>query len=89
LPANAHIESFFADLRDTHVSGVGVNGGPIQTQEQVPDYSKLTLEGMLQLDELQRKALGLPTADEEHHVTGGDGPYTRKWYAAQLPTNQG
>jgi hypothetical protein len=24
LPDNAHIESFFADLRDTHVSGVGV-----------------------------------------------------------------
>jgi hypothetical protein len=24
LPENAHIESFFTDLRDTHISGVGV-----------------------------------------------------------------
>jgi len=24
LPNNAHIESFFTDLRDTHVSGVGI-----------------------------------------------------------------
>ena len=64
------------------IEASGPNGGPIETEEK-PDFSKLTLDELLQYEELYRKAHGLPTADEEHHVTGGDGPYTRKWYAAQ------
>src|SRR6266403_3886806 len=43
----------------------GPDGGPSQTQEQVPDYSKLTLDELLQYEELYRKAHGLPTRDAE------------------------
>jgi len=60
----------------------GPDGGPIQTQEQVPDYSKLTLDELLQYEELYRKAHGLPTRDAELGIID-EGPYTRKWYAAQ------
>jgi hypothetical protein len=60
----------------------GPNGGPIETQEHEPDFSKLTLEELLQFEELHRKAHGLPTRDEEYHVID-EGPYSRKWYAAQ------
>src|SRR5208283_4370345 len=42
----------------------------------------LAVEELLQFDELYRKAHGLPTCDEEHHVID-EGPCTRKWYAAQ------
>jgi hypothetical protein len=60
----------------------GPNGGPIETQEREPDFSKLTVEELLQFEELHRKAHGLPTRDAEYHVID-EGTYTRKWYAAQ------
>jgi len=60
----------------------GPEEGLEQTQERAPDFSKLTVEELLQFEELYRKAHGLPTRDEEHHVIN-EGPYTRKWYAAQ------
>lgn len=53
------------------IEASGPNGGPIET-EATPDYSKLTLDELLQLEGLQRKALGLP----EHCID--EGPYTRK-----------
>jgi len=59
------------------IEASGPNGGPIETQEQKPDYDKLTLDELLQLEELLRKAHGLPEGCID------EGPYTRKWYAAQ------
>ena len=58
------------------IEASGPNGGPIETEEKI-DFSRLTFEEKLQLEELHRKALGLPEPciDET--------PYTRKWYAAQ------
>ena len=41
------------------------------------DLSKLTVEKLLQFEELHRKAHGLPP----HAID--EGPYTRKWYAEQ------
>jgi hypothetical protein len=64
------------------IEASGPNGGPIQTEEKM-DLDKLTVEELLQLEALHRKALGLPTSDEEYHVID-EGPYTEKWYAAQL-----
>jgi hypothetical protein len=91
------------------IEASGPDGGPIQTQEQeldlskltfeekvqlrdllkktggplpVPDYNNLTLDKLLQFEELYRKVHGLPTVDEECHVIN-NGPYSRKWYAAQ------
>jgi hypothetical protein len=48
------------------IEASGPNGGPIETEEKM-DYSKLTVEELLQLDALMRKVQGRPTADEEHH----------------------
>jgi hypothetical protein len=53
-------------------------GGPVQS----PDYDNLTLDELLQYEELYRKAHRLPTVDEQYHVID-NGPYSRKWYAAQ------
>jgi hypothetical protein len=58
------------------IEASGPNGGPIETEEKM-DYSKLTLEELLQLEELVRKAQGLPESCID------EGPYSRKWYAAQ------
>jgi hypothetical protein len=55
--------------------------GPIEAQEPPPDYSKLTLEELLQLEALYKKAHGLPPGTPG--VINEDGPYTRKWYALQ------
>jgi len=72
----------------------GPNGGPIETREREPGSNKLTLEELLQFEELHRKANGLPTRDAEYHVID-EGPYSRKWYAArraaetQLATSSG
>jgi hypothetical protein len=64
------------------IEASGPSGGLIETQELEPDFSKLTVDELLQYDELYRKAHGLPTSEEEHHAID-EGPYTRKWYAAQ------
>ncbi|HEY2458166.1 MAG TPA: hypothetical protein VGI13_12765 [Candidatus Acidoferrum sp.] len=40
------------------------NGGPIETQEREPDYSKLTLDEMLLLEALNEKALGIEDWDK-------------------------
>jgi hypothetical protein len=53
-------------------------GGPIQA----PNYDNLTFDELELYEELYRKVHGLPTLDEEYHVID-NGPYTRKWYAAQ------
>src|SRR6266446_1928915 len=58
------------------IEASGPGGGPIETEEK-PDFSKLTLDELLQFEELHRKAFGLP----EDCID--EGPYTRKWYAAQ------
>jgi hypothetical protein len=58
------------------IEASGPSGGPIETEEK-PDYSGLSLNELLQLEELQKKALGLPEPCID------EGPYTRKWYAAQ------
>src|SRR5208283_5177459 len=57
------------------------NDAPIETETK-PNFDKLTVDELLQYDELYRKAHGLPTRNEENHVID-EGPYTRKWYAAQ------
>jgi hypothetical protein len=41
------------------IEASGPNGGPIETVEK-PDYSRLSLNELLQLEELQKKAVGLP-----------------------------
>jgi hypothetical protein len=64
------------------IETTGKDGGPIETKQTEPDFGKLTLDELLQYEELHRKAHGLPTRDEEYHVID-EGPYTRKWYAAQ------
>ena len=64
------------------IETTGKDGGPIETKQSEPDFDKLTLDELLQHEELHRKAHGLPTRDEEYHVIE-EGPYTRKWYAAQ------
>jgi hypothetical protein len=70
------------------IEASGPNGGPIETEEKI-DFSRLTFEEKLQLEELHRKALGLPEPCID------EGPYSRKWYAAQRtaetqsPTFQG
>jgi hypothetical protein len=56
------------------------SGGPIETEEPKPDYSKLTLDERLQLEALQNKTYGLPPGNS--HVID-EGPYTNKWYASQ------
>jgi hypothetical protein len=66
------------------IEASGPNGGPIQTEEQQPDFSKLTLEEMLQYEALYRKAHGLPTVNEEYHIIDG-GPYTAQKAAATQP----
>jgi hypothetical protein len=58
------------------IEASGPNGGPIETEEK-PDYNKLRLDELLQLEELLRKAHGLPEGCID------EGPYSRKWYAAQ------
>lgn len=63
------------------IEASGPNGGPIESEPKL-DFSKLTLEELLQFEELHRKAHGLPTRDAEYHVID-EGPYTRKWYALQ------
>lgn len=70
------------------IEASGPNGGPIETQEREPDFSKLTLEELLEFKALYKKAYGLPL--EDPYVID-EGPYTRKWYASQraaetLPT---
>jgi hypothetical protein len=69
-----------------------VNGGPIETQEREPDFGKLTPDELLEFEALYKKAHGLPLEDPR---VIDEGPYTRKWYAAQRtaetqsPTFQG
>jgi hypothetical protein len=42
----------------------GPGGGPIQTQEKKPDFSKLTLDELLLLEALNEKALGIEDWDK-------------------------
>jgi hypothetical protein len=58
------------------IEASGPGGGPIETEEK-PDFNKLTFDEKVQLRDLLRKAHGLSEIDTE------DGPYSRKWYAAQ------
>ena len=58
----------------TKIEATGADGGPIQTQEQKPDFSRLTLDEMLQYEALYRKAHGLPTVNEEYHIIDGGAP---------------
>ena len=58
------------------IEASGPNGGPIETEEKM-DLSKLTVEELLQFEELHKKACGLP----EPRID--EGPYSRKWYAEQ------
>jgi hypothetical protein len=46
------------------IEASGLDGGPIQNQEQQPDYSKLTLEEMLLLEAMEKKARGMANWDE-------------------------
>src|SRR5882724_7955532 len=64
------------------IETTGKDGGPIETKQTEPDFDKLTLDELLQYEELHRKAHGLPTREAEYHVID-EGPNTRKWYAAQ------
>jgi hypothetical protein len=64
------------------IETTGKDAGPIETKQTEPDFDKLTLDELLQYEELHRKAHGLPTRNAEYHVID-EGPYTRKWYAAQ------
>jgi hypothetical protein len=59
----------------TKIEATGADGGPIQTQEQAPDFSRLTLDEMLQYEALYRKVHGLPTVNEEYHIIDG-GPHS-------------
>jgi hypothetical protein len=45
------------------IEASGPNGGPIETEEN-PDYSKLTLEELLLLEAMEKKARGVADWDE-------------------------
>jgi hypothetical protein len=54
------------------IEASGPNGGPIETQEREPDYSKLTLDEMLLLEALNEKALGVDDWDKRIHERAFD-----------------
>jgi hypothetical protein len=55
-----------AKLHDApqRIEASGPNGGPIETQEQQPDYSKLTLDELLLLEAMEKKARGIANWNE-------------------------
>lgn len=55
-----------------------LNGGPIQTQEQQPDYNKLSVDELLIFEALHRKAAGDPNWDERIRDFGTP-EYERQW----------
>lgn len=56
----------------------GPNGGPIQTEEEKPDYSRLTVDELRIFLALDRKAHGDPDWDADIRYYGTD-EYVRQW----------
>jgi hypothetical protein len=56
----------------------GLNGGPIQTQETQPDFSKFSQDELLIFEALYAKAAGDPDWDEGIRYFG-DPEYERQW----------
>jgi len=60
------------------IEQTGLNGGPIQTQETQPDFSKFSHDELLIFEALHRKAAGDPDWDEG--IRGYGSPmYERQW----------
>lgn len=70
---SARIAKLYGLDAPQRIETTGKEGGPIETKQTEPDSSKLTLAEKLRLEELQRKALGLPERSID------EAPYTRKW----------
>jgi hypothetical protein len=62
----------------TKIEATGADGGPIQTQEQQPDYSKFSHDELLIFMALHAKAAGDPNWDEGIRYFGTD-EYMRQW----------
>jgi hypothetical protein len=60
------------------IEASGLNGGPIQTQEQAPDYSKFSHDELLIFMALHAKAAGDPNWDERIRDFGSD-EFERQW----------
>ena len=46
------------------IEASGPNGGPIQTEEQQPDYDRLSFDELLLLEAMEKKSRGVPNWDQ-------------------------
>ena len=46
------------------IEASGPNGGPIQTEEQKPDYDRLSFDELLLLEAMEKKSRGIANWDE-------------------------